>query len=153
MVHINVWGPIYWRLIHVIVFALPDDVVVSEKLEIVSILKSICVNIPCPTCQEHATAFMNRIRWTLVRNKWDFLKLLNDFHNSVNKRLKKKSFTLEESIALISQLDTKVVCKDFVIISSKRPQGMSLFGMQSKQSNSVTRICAFIKKYRSHYKV
>ena len=70
------------------------------KNEFLNIIYIICINLPCPTCAEHAKKYMESIRYQTIQSKQQLKDMLFEFHNSVNQR---------KGVALFpySQLDAK----------------------------------------------
>ena len=54
--------------------------------------KLICSIIPCPDCRYHSTKLLNQINASKIINKITLQNLIFDFHNIVNKKLKKKIY-------------------------------------------------------------
>lgn len=92
----SVWGPCTWYLFHTLAEKIKDEEFDSMKSEIINITKTICNNLPCPSCQEHAKKKMSSLNINAIKTKDDLKYIYFDFHNSVNKRKKKPLFTLEE---------------------------------------------------------
>lgn len=82
--NVMTWGKPTWFLFH----TLAEKVIESRFLEIrtglLDIVYSICLNLPCPKCAEHAKSHLNAINFNKIRTKEDFKMLFFDFHNYVN---------------------------------------------------------------------
>ena len=83
---INEWGPLTWIFFHTMAEKIKDKYYDSTKMELLSIIKTICNNLPCPECTEHASIFMGRVQSKHIKTRHDLKVLLYSFHNEVNER-------------------------------------------------------------------
>ena len=98
----DVWGPKVWRILHNMAW-LSDraDVFFIWKL----MLKSLADVMPCATCRQHLSQYLNTNSLFMVKNihmlkgsdvKTRMVQALWSLHNDVNLRTGKGSYTLEE---------------------------------------------------------
>jgi hypothetical protein len=78
------WAPHTWKLLHCMASHIHTDYFLQEKNNIISIFKSICENLPCPQCRNHARKFILRISFNVINTKDLLIRLFFDFHNHVN---------------------------------------------------------------------
>ena len=90
------WGNITWYLFHGIAEKIKEDKFLELKPTIINIIKSICGNLPCPDCSEHATKFLNSVNFNNIQNKNDFKIFLFKFHNMINSKTNKSQFSKED---------------------------------------------------------
>jgi hypothetical protein len=86
------WGPIVWYNFHTISYTYNEE----RKDEYVKFFKSMAYILPCYTCTEHFKNTLSKSPpevYTVNRDK--MIGWLNNMHNQVNKRLKKKNVSLE----------------------------------------------------------
>ena len=90
------WGPIIWYFFHILAEKVHESTfhVIREKL--LTHIHSICYNLPCPTCSDHAKRYLMNINYNSIRTKEDLKMFFLNFHNEVNKRLSKSEFTYSE---------------------------------------------------------
>ena len=93
---IKVWGNNIWYLFHTIAYKIKEDEFNNIKQDLFYIVKTICQNLPCPECSEHATNLLKKVNFDNISNKQEFKILLFNFHNTVNKKLNKPLFKEEE---------------------------------------------------------
>ena len=154
MVSINKWGPIYWRFLHLLATVLPEETYVSNKEQIIDIIKQVCNNIPCPTCQEHASHFMKKVRWNNVKTQRDFYLLIHGFHNTVNKQLKKPEMNEQKSRELVASLNVKECTTEFIKILPQTNSGMVvMLGVSLMRKNAVKKIYDFLKQHKSSFQL
>ena len=92
------WSIPTWTFFHTLAELINNTFYINNTGTILSLIKKICSNLPCPECRAHASLYMNRIRIDNVKTKEDFRMMLFTFHNSVNSRLRKPMFKKENLI-------------------------------------------------------
>jgi hypothetical protein len=80
------WGPPIWFFFHTLAEKVKPELFHANRDALFKIIREICSNLPCPTCTSHATQYVNNINFNAIRTKQDFIMMLYEFHNSVNKR-------------------------------------------------------------------
>lgn len=109
----SVWGPPTWTLFHALAAKVSEDKFAQVKPQLISFIKMICFNLPCPTCANHAKSFLSKIRFDRINTPTMLQNFLHTFHNSVNKRKNKSEFardklTVYEEINLVSAFNNFV---------------------------------------------
>lgn len=102
----KVWGPSQWFTYHNAANNYPDEPSPITKEKMKNIIIGIPVLLPCVTCKEHATAYIeSRLSEldNIVSNKENLFNFFVDFHNQVNKRYNKKIYTYDEAKKLYSK--------------------------------------------------
>ncbi len=89
------WGIPTWIFLHTLLAKVKPDKYDQIKLELLQHITAICNILPCPTCRQHASTYMERIKIFMLPTLDSFKKLLFDFHNHVNHRLNKKIYTYD----------------------------------------------------------
>ena len=121
--NVMTWGKPTWFLFH----TLAEKVIESQFLEIrtglLDIVYSICLNLPCPKCAEHAKAHLNSINFNKIRTKEDFKMLFFDFHNYVNS---KKGYAIYkyEDLSKYKTAITKNIIHNFFIEYNKKSRNI-----------------------------
>ena len=88
------WGPVVWYNFHTMSYAYNND----KKDEYVKFFKSIPYILPCFTCTEHfKKTLANSPPIKNTQSREDMIKWLNNIHNTVNRRLKKRIVGLAAS--------------------------------------------------------
>lgn len=84
------WGTYTWILFHWMAHNIKNECFENEKLTILKLISSICHNLPCPDCREHAIHFLKYHNIYDIKTKEDLNYYIHYFHNLVNGRLKRK---------------------------------------------------------------
>jgi len=109
----EVWGPPIWLFFHTITAKIKDDLDVNVYKGLFRIIKTICKNLPCPTCSTDATLFLSKINEDVINSKQKLINNIYIFHNYVNKKNNKQLFNYNK-IVNYNQLDLAVVIRQFI---------------------------------------
>jgi hypothetical protein len=91
------WAMPTWVFLHAWAHSIPEAFYQKNVRSIISILKDICMHLPCPTCAEHATKYLNLfLTEGRVPTADAFRTMMWQFHNAVNLRLNKSIFPKEK---------------------------------------------------------
>lgn len=90
------WGPCTWYLFHTLAEKVKDESFPLIKESLISLIKRICSNLPCPECAGHAQQKMGTLNVNGIRSKRDLQLMLLSFHNEVNQRIKNPIFTEQQ---------------------------------------------------------
>ena len=122
------WGPCTWYLFHTLAEKVKEETFPTLKNGLITIIKRICSNLPCPSCAEHARQKMESLNVNNIRSKHDLKLMLLSFHNDVNRRLNRPEFTEQQLNEKYKLLEESVLLK-----KKKTPDysiGVSAFGKQ-----------------------
>ena len=111
------WGNAVWILFHTLAEKIKPEHN-RELAELVSHISSICNNLPCPDCQQHATRVMAQANKAYISaSKENLINFLWNFHNDVNKRTK-TAYYPQESLGKYKNANTINVINHFIRIMS-----------------------------------
>ena len=80
------WGEPFWFLFHTMAEKVKDELFPTVREELLNLIYTICTNLPCPDCSNHATQYLNGINFKKITTKLELKELLFTFHNMVNKK-------------------------------------------------------------------
>lgn len=113
----KVWGNAVWILFHTLAEKIKPEYI-TELGTLVTHITSICNNLPCPDCQQHASQVMMKVnKSSISSSKEALIDFLWNFHNSVNIRTK-AVFYPKESLEVYTRANTLNVVKNFITIMS-----------------------------------
>jgi hypothetical protein len=112
------WGIPTWIFLHTLIAKVNPDKYDTIKIELLKYVTSICNILPCPTCREHASTYIKKIKIQFLPNLDSFKRMLFDFHNHVNFRLKKKIYTYDY-LSIYDNLNFAVIFNAFSIEFTK----------------------------------
>lgn len=87
------WGPCTWFVFHTLAEKIKEDSFPLIKNSLISMIKRICSNLPCPECAGHAQQKMGTLNVNSIQTKRDLQMMLLSFHNEVNQRVGNPVFT------------------------------------------------------------
>lgn len=137
MVAKSVWGPAIWYLFHTLSFKLKPTHFNEVKDELIDNFVSICNNLPCPECAEHARKELKHLDKSKITNKKELCIYFINFHNKVNVRNKKKIFTFDEFVSKYNTSVTRNVIANFFIVLSKSDHNLKLMTNSFQRSTSI----------------
>lgn len=120
------WGPAIWFLLHTLSTKVREDQFHSIRFELLQHIYTICTNLPCPICSEHAKGYLGGINFNTIRTKDDLQKLFWAFHNDVNKRKGYPFFPFEQIQEKYSLAVTQNIINNFMNHFSDRSRSVKL---------------------------
>lgn len=107
------WGAPTWYLFHTLAEKVKEESFSQIRKELLDIIFTICINLPCPDCANHATRFMQGVNFDTILTKDDLKDLLFRFHNSVNSRKGFPIFNKSDLDAMYSKANTGNIVHHF----------------------------------------
>jgi len=89
----TVWGPSIWHFLHTMSFNYPVKPTREQKKHYKNFIMSLGKILPCRHCRDNFPKNLKSVPITnnVLKNRHNFSKWMYDFHEQVNKMLKKKS--------------------------------------------------------------
>lgn len=109
------WGEPTWFLFHTLAEKVKDEYFSQIRKELLDVIYTICVNLPCPTCAVHATQHMNGINYSTIQTKQQLKDMLFAFHNTVNGRKGFPLFDYSGLDAKYSAANTVLIIQNFMV--------------------------------------
>lgn len=146
------WGNATWYLFHTLVQKIKPEYAATELPVLYDHIESICNNLPCPDCLEHARATMLRANKKLiVSSKENFINFLWSFHNSVNQR-SGKPFYPKESLEMYNRAITPNVINHFIYVMSQSANNANLMLASFHRSMFISKFIDYINTNKYKYK-
>jgi hypothetical protein len=142
------WGPCTWFLFHTLAEKIKEDQFDNNKEVLLNLIVRICDNLPCPDCAGHARKQMANLNNNTIKTKQDLKNMLHSFHNIVNQRLNKPTFTVEELNNKYKLSITSNVIQYFIQIWSKRSHNPKLMTEDLHKSRVVNE---FVNWWKINY--
>lgn len=136
------WGPAIWFLFHTLAHKIKDEEFINVKIELLESIKSICRNLPCPNCSQHATEYLQRLNYNSIKNKEDLKHFLFIFHNDVNIRKSMPLFSKDELESKYSSANTINIIKNFMQIFQYKNKSFHMIAndMQRQRQADVLKV-------------
>ena len=113
------WGEPTWLLFHTLAEKITEDEFPKLRKELLDNIMKICNNLPCPTCAQHATQYMNSVNFNNIQSKEQLKLFLFAFHNEVNRRKDYEKFNINDLSKYKNAVTVNVV-RNFFYHFSKR---------------------------------
>ena len=121
------WGPITWIFLHSFAERIPEHTFTSNREIVLSFITELFSVLPCPTCSAHAMKYLTSSNFHRIESSVHLKIWLHQFHNSVNARLKKRQFSVEERDTLYPRADMRKIYKEFAgIFGMKRADNLMI---------------------------
>jgi Erv1 / Alr family len=120
------WGEPTWFLFHTLSVKIKDSEFANIRQELLNNTYSICCNLPCPDCANHAKIYLDGINFNTIQTKEDYKKMMFQFHNSVNKRKGYPQFNYSDLDAKYSMAITKNIIQNFMVHFQDRNRSIKL---------------------------
>ena len=113
------WGPCTWYLFHTLAEKMKVESFPIVKNDVITMIRRICSNLPCPECAGHAQHKMGTLNVNHIRSKRDLQLMLLSFHNDVNNRNGKPQFTEQQLDEKYRTAKTSQIVQYFVQVWNK----------------------------------
>jgi Erv1 / Alr family len=114
------WGKPTWYFLHTLAEKIKIDDFHTVRVDLLDIVYSICTNLPCPDCANHAKTYLDKINFNTIQTKEDFKMMLFVFHNFVNQRKGYEIFTVDQLNELYSTANTSNIINNFLTTYLKK---------------------------------
>lgn len=108
------WGEPTWYLFHTLACKVKEDCFQQVRGDLLNHIYSICANLPCPMCANHAMEYMKNVNFNTIRTKQDLIDMLYVFHNAVNKKKNFPQFPHADLESKYSKAVTKNIIFNFL---------------------------------------
>jgi len=108
------WGAPTWYLLHTLAQKVKPDRWPTFRLEFVQTLYTICKNLPCPDCAQHAKQYLAQWPPQTITSPEALRHLFFHFHNSVNARKGFPLFAREDLDARYASANTMAIVNHFL---------------------------------------
>ncbi len=109
------WGKPTWFLLHTLAEKVDSVKFIEIRKQFLDIIYSICSNLPCPDCANHAKTYLDGINFNTIYTKEDLKNMLFMFHNTVNQRKGYEIFSREELDIKYSTAITVNIINNFMV--------------------------------------
>jgi hypothetical protein len=90
------WGEPTWFVLHCLAEKVKEEVFPYIRLELLNVIFTICSNLPCPDCANHASEYLKSINYKMIQTKEQLKNVLFSFHNMINAKKNMPIFPREQ---------------------------------------------------------
>jgi len=140
------WGEPTWFLFHTLSEKIKDESFASLKPELIQLIYSICTNLPCPDCSNHAKAYLDKINFNMIQNKEQLINMFFVFHNSVNNRKGYPLFKYDELREKYSKAITINIIQNFLVTFSQKNKNVHMIANDMYRKRILNTITGWFDK-------
>lgn len=119
------WGEPTWYLFHTLAEKINDESFPTIREELLNVFYSICSNLPCPDCANHAKQYLDNVNFKSLKRKQQLIDLFYHFHNEVNARKGYKMYAYNE-LEKYKRANTHNIIKNFILHFSDKYRSIKL---------------------------
>jgi len=139
------WGQPTWFLFHTLAHKVKTDTFVTIRKQLLDVIYTISINLPCPTCAEHAKRYLDGINFQNIQTQEQLKRMLFDFHNSVNSLKKYPVFLYADLDDKYTHAITRNIMLNFMSHFEKKTKSIRLIADDMHRQ----RIVAILKSWFS----
>jgi hypothetical protein len=140
------WGEPTWFLFHTLSEKIKEESFASLKPELIQLIYSICTNLPCPDCSNHAKAYLDKINFNMIQNKEQLINMFFVFHNSVNNRKGYPLFKYDELHEKYSKAITVNIIQNFLHAFTQKNKNVHMIANDMHRKRILNTITAWFDK-------
>ena len=146
------WGEPTWFLFHTLSEKIKEENFLSLKPELIKLIYSICTNLPCPDCSNHAKAYLDKINFNMIQNKEQLINMFFVFHNFVNSRKGFPLFNYDELREKYSKAITINIIQNFLVAFTQKNKNVHMIANEMHRKRLVGTITAWFDKHIQYFK-
>ena len=135
--HKMTWGRPTWTFLHILPEKINDANFGIIKDSIIRLIVTICNNLPCPTCSDHAKQYMNKVNFNAIKTRDDLRKMLYIFHNEVNNRKGYAEYPFDNVVSTYSRMNFREVSHEFMGRFQKRVYAVNLIAQEMHRQGQI----------------
>jgi hypothetical protein len=144
------WGEPTWILLHTLAEKVNENTFSQIRVELLNTIYSICANLPCPDCAEHATAYLNGINFKTIQTKEQLKYMLYTFHNTVNLKKGVELFPIA-NLDKYAQLNLINVIYTFIPFLQDKSNSIRMIANDFHRARMVSQLKLWFNTYISYF--
>jgi hypothetical protein len=147
------WGSVTWIFFHTLAEKINNNFFIHNKKEVLNLIEKICVNLPCPTCANHAIQYISNTNSRKINSKQDLILFFYNFHNTVNYNSNNPIFK-QEDLQIYKRFNMNIALQNFMTIYPKRYNGglnLTPYSNQLQRRRTVNEVKSWLKKNWNYF--
>lgn len=140
------WGEPTWFLFHTLAHKLKDEHFDLKKMHLLAVISSICSNLPCPDCANHASEYMKNINFNAIKTKQDLKNMLFQFHNVVNQRKGFALFSIEDLDPKYSTANTTNIIQNFMYFFQDKHYSIRMIANDMHRAKIIVKLKSWLNE-------
>jgi len=120
------WGNITWKFFHTLAEKIDETKFPEIRDSTINIIVEVCENLPCPICRNDASNILKYAYIKNIKTKKHLIEFFRQFHNLVNTKLDKKTYSADEISNMYKDVNFKDVVSNFTRIYNKKNFNLKL---------------------------
>lgn len=108
------WGEPTWFFLHTMAQKVKPEYFDTIRQGFLTQISTICRNLPCPDCANHASNYLDNSNFNRIQTKEDLILFLYNFHNAVNAKKGYPLFSKSELHEKYSKANTMNIINYFI---------------------------------------
>ena len=144
----DIWGNATWVFFHTLAQQVDENKTAIMIPLAIEIIKDTCNHLPCPYCSDDAVKIINKAYIKNIKKKSHLIEFVYQFHNIVNTKLKKRTYTKDEVNTLYDNENLTKLSKQVAILYSKKYGMMKLMSYNMHKELFLKRFVNNINKFQ-----
>jgi len=145
------WGQATWFLFHTLAHKIKREDFPSICKELLEVISMICNNLPCPTCAKHATEYIKKSRFFLIRSKDELKAFLFNFHNEINKKKGYAIYPFDNLDSKYENANTVAIIQTFVFFFQDKTGNVKMLSNDLHRLRMVTLLKTWFNSNITHF--
>jgi hypothetical protein len=145
------WGEPTWFLFHTLSEKINEDSFKSIREDLLNVFYSICTNLPCPDCANHAKQYLDNVNFKAIQKKQQLIDLFYHFHNEVNARKGYDTYPYNK-LDKYKSANTSNIIKNFMVHFSDKYRSIKLLASDLHRSKLVEYLKIWFNNNIMHFK-
>jgi hypothetical protein len=145
------WGKPIWFLFHTLAQKVKSESFPIVREGLLNIIYSICANLPCPVCSNHAVEYFNKINFNNIKSKEELIQTLYVFHNEVNKKKKFDMFSFTDLEKKYGSAVTKNIILHFMYNFEKKNYNAKTMHNEFHKKNLINTLKVWLNDNFIHF--
>jgi len=145
------WGAPTWFLFHTLAHKVKEDVFLQISAELLQNIATICHNLPCPVCAEHAKKYLSSKPFFQIRTKQQLKDFLFTFHNQVNKEKDIPQYSYDDLDTKYESAVTSNIVQNFMYYFQDRSHNVKLIADDLHRKRLVVVLKDWFNKNIQHF--
>lgn len=145
------WGEPTWYLFHTLSEKISEESFKNIREDLLNVFYSICTNLPCPDCANHAKQYLDNVNFKAIQKKQQLIDLFYHFHNEVNARKGYDTFPYV-NLDKYKLANTSNIIKNFMVHFSDKYRSIKLLASDLHRSKLVEYLKIWFNNNITHFK-
>jgi hypothetical protein len=145
------WGEPVWFFFHTIAEKVKPESFATVRKELLQLITSICRNLPCPTCSQHASTYLANTNLNTIKTKEQLIEFFYTFHNEVNQRKGFAQFPRELLREKYSKANTMNIINHFLVNLLDKSYSIRMIADDFNRKRLVGEIKKWLSNNQQHF--